>query len=67
MPVNLTLDDKLIELARRLGGHKTKQEAVTAALVEYIAKRKRLDIISLFGTIEMDPTYDYKTGRLRKR
>jgi putative antitoxin of VapBC-like toxin-antitoxin system len=67
MPLNLTLDHKLIELARRLGGHKTKQEAVTAALVEYIAQRKRLEIISLLGSLEMDPEYDYKTQRLRKQ
>ncbi len=36
MPTNLALDDKLIEEARYAGGHKTKKEAVTAALAEYV-------------------------------
>jgi Arc/MetJ family transcription regulator len=67
MPTNLAIDDKLIEAARRIGHHKTKKEAVTAALSEYIAHRKRLEILSLFGTIDFDPTYDYKAERRKKR
>ena len=34
MPTNLAIDDKLIEEARRVGGHGTKKQAVTAALDE---------------------------------
>ena len=67
MPTNLALDDKLIEEARRAGGHKTKKEAVTAALDEYVKRRKQLRILEQFGTIDYDPKYDYKTLRDRKR
>ena len=67
MPTNLAIDDHLIEEARRIGGHKTKKEAVSAALQEYIKRRKQREIISLFGTIDWDPTYDYKAERWRKR
>ncbi len=67
MPTNLALYDKLIGEARKIGHHKTKKEAVTAALSEYVAHRKRLKILSLFGTIDFDPTYDYKAERKRKR
>lgn len=67
MATNLALDDSLIEEARKVGGHKTKKEAVTAALDEYIKRKKQLKIIDLFGKIEMDPTYDYKAERKRKR
>lgn len=67
MPTNLAIDDKLIEEARRIGHHKTKKEAVTTALSEYIAQRKRLEILSSFGTIDFDPKYDYKAERKRKR
>jgi Arc/MetJ family transcription regulator len=63
---NLAIDDKLIEEARRIGHHKTKKEAVTNALSEYIAHRKRLDTLSSFGTIEFDPNYNYKTARRKK-
>ena len=67
MATNLALDDNLIEEARKVGGHKTKKEAVTAALDEYIKRKKQLKIIDLFGKIEMDPSYDYKAERKRKR
>ena len=67
MATNLAIEDRLIEEARQVGGHKTKKEAVTAALNEYIQRRKQREIISLFGTIDWDPTYDYKAERWRKR
>ena len=66
MPTNLALDDKLIHEARRLGGHKSKKDAVNAALGEYVQRRKRLGLIKLFGTIDYDPKYDYKAARWRK-
>jgi hypothetical protein len=47
--------------------HKTKKKAVTAALKEKTARRKRLEILSSFGTIDFDPKYDYKAERKRKR
>ena len=63
MATNLALDDQLIEEARKLGGHKTKKEAVTKALEEYVRRRQQLKIIELFGTIDFDPAYDYKKER----
>jgi Arc/MetJ family transcription regulator len=66
MATNLALDDSLIEAARRVGGHKTKKEAVTAALAEYVKRRKQLRILKAFGTVDFNPTYDYKAERRRK-
>ena len=63
MATNLALDDKLIDEARRIGGHATKKEAVTAALDEYIRRRKQLEILKHAGTIDFDPEYDYKRNR----
>ncbi len=67
MATNLALDDKLIEEARRLGEHKTKKEAVTTALEEYVRNRKQLRILEDFGTVDFDPAYDYRAERRRKR
>jgi len=67
MATNLALDDKLIEEARRVGRHKTKKSAVTAALAEYVQRRKQLRILEAFGSFEFDPAYDYKAGRRRQR
>jgi hypothetical protein len=63
MATNLAIDDKLIDEARQIGHHRTKKEAVTAALDEYIRWRKQLKILDHFGTIDYDPTYDYKKVR----
>jgi len=65
MATNLVLDDKLIGQAVKVGQHKTKKEAVTVALKEYIAHRKQMDIIRLFGLIHFVDDYDYKSARHR--
>jgi Arc/MetJ family transcription regulator len=67
MATNLALDDRLIEEARRRGGHRTKKEAVTKALEEYVRRHKQLAILEDFGTVDFDPAYDYKAERNRKR
>jgi len=56
----------LVREAQKLGCHRTRKDAVTAALVEYIRYLKQQEIISVFGTIDFDPSYDYKRARLRK-
>ncbi|NIO19857.1 MAG: type II toxin-antitoxin system VapB family antitoxin [Candidatus Aenigmarchaeota archaeon] len=65
MATNLAIDDTLIIEAQKAGHHRTKKEAVTAALKEYIARKKQLEIVDLFGTIDFDRNYDYKKARKR--
>jgi Arc/MetJ family transcription regulator len=62
---NLQVDDGLIVRALKLGGHKTKKAAVTQALVEYINHLQQQKILSMFGTVNYDPKYDYKKQRAR--
>jgi len=66
MATNLAIDDKLIIEAQAVGGARTKKAAVTEALKEYIQRRKQVQIISLFGTVDYDPDYDYKKTRSRQ-
>lgn len=65
MATNLALDDRLIMEAVRLGKHKTKREAVTAALDAYVKARKRVGLVEMFGKVEFDPAWDYKAARRR--
>ena len=65
MATNLALDDKLIIQAQKVGRHKTKKAAVTAALKEYIAHKKQQEITKIFGTISFDKKFDYKKARKR--
>lgn len=67
MPTNLAIDDRLIEEAQAIGGHKSKRAAVTTALEEYVQRHKQAEIIKLFGTIDFDPAWDYKAERKRRR
>ena len=66
MPTNLAIDDSLIREAVKVGHHKTKKDAVTIALSEYIQRHKQQEIISLFGCVDYDPSYDYKEQRKRQ-
>lgn len=66
MPTNLNLDDGLIAEALRVSGKRTKREAVTAALQEFVARRRQRRMLELFGTLEWDPRFDYKKERGRR-
>ena len=66
MATNLDLDPKLVEEALKAGKHKSKKEAVTAALVEYIKLKKRLGILDLMGKIDYYDDYDIKKLRQKK-
>ena len=63
MATNLAIDDKLLEEALKVGGHNSKKDTVNEALKEYVMRRKRKDILSLFGKVEMEPSYDYRKER----
>ena len=66
MATNLAIDDKLIEEAREIGGHRTKKAVVTEALQEYIRRRKQLQMLNLLGRIDYGPGYDYKRQRKKR-
>ena len=66
MATNLDLDPDLVNEALAVGGRRTKKEAVTEALREYIARRRQARVTRLFGTIDYDPKYDYKKQRRRR-
>ena len=65
MATNLSIDPELIEKAREVSGERTKKAAVTKALEEFIARREQKRLIELFGKLEWNSGYDYKTERSR--
>jgi Arc/MetJ family transcription regulator len=65
MATNLALDDNLIAQAVKAGSHRTKREAVTAALQEYVKLKRRLALLEMEGQVDFDPTWDYKADRRR--
>lgn len=65
MPTNLAIDDELLAEAQHVGGHRTKKDTVNEALREYIQRRRQAKLVDLFGTVDFDPSYDYKKQRRR--
>lgn len=65
MATNLDLDPALVARVLEVSGARTKKAAVTLALQEFLARRERLKIVDLFGTLDWDDSYDYKAERSR--
>jgi Arc/MetJ family transcription regulator len=65
MATNLDIDPRLLERAVKASGERTKTAAVTLALREYVARHEQKRLVELFGALEWDPGYDYKTERSR--
>ena len=66
MATNLAIDPDLLEKALRVSGEKTKKAAVTRALNEFIARREQKRLLELFGKLEWNPDFDYKSERSRR-
>ena len=49
MATNLAIDDRLLDEALKVGGHRTKKATVTEALEEYVRRRRQVKIVELFG------------------
>jgi Arc/MetJ family transcription regulator len=65
MATNLQIDDQLITRAVKLGRHRTKKGAVTQALTEYIQHLEQEKVLSMFGSVDYVPDYNYKTQRAK--
>jgi Arc/MetJ family transcription regulator len=65
MATNLAIDPELIERALKVSGERTKKAAVTKALQEFISRRRQKRLLDLFGKLEWDDRFDYKTERSR--
>jgi Arc/MetJ family transcription regulator len=63
MPTNLKLDDKMVAEAVKLGRHKTKRQAVSAALSEYVRRHRQARIEDLYGVIEYPADWNPKAMR----
>ena len=66
MVTNLALDPELLDRAFLLSGEATKKAAVTRALQEFIARREQRRVADLFGKLDWDSAFDYKSERSRE-
>lgn len=66
MTIQVQTDEELVQTAMRLGGHPSREDAVDAALSEYVKRRDRRRILELAGKLEPVADYDYKAGRVKR-
>ncbi|MCZ0939909.1 MAG: type II toxin-antitoxin system VapB family antitoxin [Caldilineaceae bacterium] len=66
MATNLGIDPDLLERALAIGGERTKKATVNRALQEFIARRSQARLLELFGTLDWNADYDYKSERSRE-
>ncbi|TFG61153.1 MAG: type II toxin-antitoxin system VapB family antitoxin [Deltaproteobacteria bacterium] len=55
---NVVLDEKLIKEAKKLAGEKTARETIDLALREFVARRKRKDILAWEGKLRWEGDLD---------
>jgi Arc/MetJ family transcription regulator len=65
MATNLALDPDLLDRVVAVSGEPTKKAAVTLALKEFVARREQRRVSELFGKLDWDVSYDYKSERSR--
>ncbi|MBD2777431.1 type II toxin-antitoxin system VapB family antitoxin [Iningainema tapete] len=63
MPINIQIDEALIQEALAFGNQQTERDVVEVALREYVQRRKQLKVLELFGTVDYDEDYNYKQQR----
>ncbi|MDD5215245.1 MAG: type II toxin-antitoxin system VapB family antitoxin [Methylococcales bacterium] len=63
MSIMIAVEDSLINEALAIGHFETKEDIVVTALREFINRHKQQKITTLFGTLDPDADYDYKSGR----
>lgn len=66
MRTNIVLDDQLVQEAFKYSQIKTKRELITTALEEFVANRRRKNLMDLKGKIAFAEDYDYKALRAGK-
>ena len=60
-----SVDQELLKEAVRMSGCRSEKATINEALEEYVARRRRLEILDLFGRIDYDPDYAPKEQRAR--
>ncbi|OUC13672.1 MAG: DUF2191 domain-containing protein [Alkalinema sp. CACIAM 70d] len=63
MQRSLNLDEALIQEVLEIDNQTSLEAVIDTALREYLQRHQRRKILTLFGTIDYDDTYDYKTQR----
>ena len=63
MPTNLAIDDRLLQMALRVGRLRTKKETVTKALEEFIERRRQRRILKAVGAFRFRDDWNYKRDR----
>jgi Arc/MetJ family transcription regulator len=63
MRTNIDIDDNLLDEAFKFSNSKTKKDMIHEALEEYVASRKKKNLLEIKGKIQFSESYNYKSMR----
>ena len=63
MRASFPIEETLVDTARQVGNHPSREAAIEAALREYVERHRQVQIIEMFGMVEFDSTCNYKEAR----
>jgi hypothetical protein len=63
VPTNPETSARLLAKARKIGSHEAKHAITGNASTEPSRHRQQQKIVRLFGTVEFDPAFNYKSER----
>ena len=63
MTINLAIDPHLLDRAVEASGERSKEDVVTKALQEFIARREQRRVVELMGKLDWDDAFNYKAER----
>ncbi|MCL2810392.1 MAG: type II toxin-antitoxin system VapB family antitoxin [Clostridia bacterium] len=67
MSTTIVVDDAIMQRAMELSGLKSKKEVVEQAVLEFVQRRARKDLLDLRGKIQFSDGYDYLAMREGRR
>ena len=63
----MTEDDSEFEVQKKRLGTTGRRKTLSAKLSERVQRRQQEHLIGLFGTVDYDPTHNYKRERAKRR
>jgi len=67
MKTHVDIDERVLEELMRIGGFASKEVAINTALVEYLRKLKRLDLLAMRANVPRVGDIDALRAELRDR
>lgn len=67
MRTTVVLDEELLERLRKVGGFRTRREAIATAIEEYVARKEREALAKMAGSVEFHEDHLHVVDELEEQ